>query len=117
VGIFEGSIDSNSILIGGQSPTPMILSSTSSTVTVKCKVNSTSLATGVIEIRSSSTPVQNRWLYPMQSNSLIGSFVLSNPTQAPTTTPGSSPKSGKTVSSSSTIANSAWLLSLLFVFY
>ncbi len=86
VGIFVESIDSTSILIGNQPSMVEIVSTTSSSVTAKFLVNSTLLTVGTNVIKSGQVTVQNRWLYPMEANLVIGNFVLSEPPpQAPIT--------------------------------
>lgn len=127
-GLFVESIDSDSILIGNQSTVVEILSTTASSVTAKFSVNSTALALGTNQIKSGQITVQNRWLYPMQPDLIIGEFVLGTvppqsqvpvaiPTAPPVTQnqPTATP-SGKVSGGSPLAITNKWLV-LCFIFW
>jgi translation initiation factor 1 (eIF-1/SUI1) len=82
-GIFVESIDSMSILIGGMPTSIEILSTTAIKVVAKFSVNSTYLALGLNQIKTGQITVQNKWLYALQGDLLIGDFELFVPPEAP----------------------------------
>jgi subtilisin family serine protease/subtilisin-like proprotein convertase family protein len=113
-GIFVESVDSMSILIGGMPTSIEILSTTAIKVVAKFSLNSTYLALGLNQIKTGQITVQNKWLYALQGDLLIGDFELFVPPEAPIAqqvpTSSSSPIAtqtqapGKVVSATSLIA-------------